>query len=96
MKKVKYKRRERGKKRKLWKTIIIIAVVVAILVAGFFLYRNYRFKRDAVLFANGVQYGYSQAVIQLMNMSLSCQPVPLYAGNTTIEVIWTNCLQPQT
>ena len=86
---------EKGNKRKLWKTIIIIAIIVVVLVAGFFAFRAYRFRRDTILFANGVQYGYSQAVIQLINMSMSCQPVPLYAGNTTIEVIATGCPQVQ-
>ena len=93
MKKVKYKKK-RGNKKKLWKVLIIIAVILVVLVAGFFVLRSIQNSRDTVVFSNGVQYGYAQAIVQLMNMSLDCQPVPLYAGNETIEVIAVDCLQP--
>jgi flagellar basal body-associated protein FliL len=99
MKKVKYKNKKKGKprdKKKLWKTIIIVVVVLGILVGGFFAFNAYQEKRDLESMRYGFNIGYSQAIIQLMNMSLSCQPVPLYAGNSTIEVIAVDCLQQQT
>ncbi len=98
MKKVKYKPKK-GKKRegmkKHWKIVIIIAIILVILVAGFFSLRAYQIKREANVFTNAFQIGYAQAIVQLMNLSLSCEPVPLYAGNSTLEVIAIDCLQFQ-
>jgi flagellar basal body-associated protein FliL len=94
MKKVKYKdKKKKGGMKKLWKIVIVVAVILVVLVAGFFAFRAFQGNRDSVVFSNGVQYGYAQAIVQLMNMSLSCQPVPLYAGNATIDVIAVDCLQ---
>jgi len=95
MKKVKVKKKKRGNMKKPLKIIIIVAVILVILVGGFFTLRAYQGNRDAIVFSNGIQYGYAQAIVQLMNMSLSCQPVPLYAGNATLEVIAVDCLQQQ-
>jgi cytoskeletal protein RodZ len=98
MKKVKYKKRKKREprnKKKIWKTVIIVAVILAVLVGGFFAFSAYQEKRDLESMRYGFNVGYSQAIIQLMNMSLSCQPVPLYAGNATIEVIAVDCLQQQ-
>lgn len=98
MKKVKYKnkkKREPRNKKRIWKTAIIIVVILGLLIGGFFAFTAYQDKKNLESIRYGFNLGYSQAIIQLMNMSLSCQPVPLYAGNTTIEVIAVGCLQQQ-
>ena len=96
MKKVKYKaKKKKGGMKKVWKIVIIIAMILIVLIAGFFSLRAYQNQRDGTVFSNGVQYGYGQAIVQLMNMTLSCQPVPLHAGNATIEIIAVDCLQQQ-
>jgi uncharacterized protein YkwD len=93
--KVKYPPRKKSGMKRLWKVVIVIAVILVILIGGFFGFRALQTQRERVAFTNGFQLGYAQAVVQLMNMSLSCQPVPLYAGNSTLEVIAVDCLQQQ-
>ena len=86
---------KRGKSRKGLRIFLFI-IILLVIIAGLFLavkgYISWRGKRNEMIFQQGIQFGYTEAVLQIMNMSLSCQPVPLFAGNTTIEMIAVDCL----
>jgi len=48
---------------------------------------------DEELFAQGVQQGYEQAVMQLAQQVATCEQVPLQIGDQSINVIAVECLQ---
>ncbi|MGY4884079.1 MAG: hypothetical protein ACP5NZ_00690 [Nanobdellota archaeon] len=80
---------------KKFKILIIAFVIVVLLVAGYFGYKAYksaRNERDFKLLEQGFNYGYTSAVIQIMNVSDSCQPFPVYVGNESRVLISVNCL----
>lgn len=77
-------------------TITIITLVILLVFAlgyiGVGRYNDYKQKKDLGIFKQGVQYGYEQTVIQIMNMASGCKPVPLRNKNKSINVISMNCL----
>ena len=81
-----------------------LIILVVVLTAGFFIFAVYMGITGYVamsqnpieneqIFQQGLQIGYTEAVLQIMNLSLSCQPVPVYAGNATVELIAVDCLR---
>ncbi len=87
--------KRRGKTKK-WVKITVFAGIILIILAGLYLgtvgYLKWRNQRNDLIFQQGIQLGYTEAVLQIMNLSLSCQPVPVYAGNVSIELIAVDCL----
>lgn len=85
---------KRGGKKGL-KIAIIAILVVLLLVGGFFgfkAYKNARFEKEADIFQQGIAYGYTNAIIQIMNVSYTCQPFPVYIGNQSRNLIAVDCL----
>jgi hypothetical protein len=77
------------------KTIILVLILLLILAGayiGFTKYNSWRSGQEQQIFTQGAQYGYEQAVIQIVQQSLSCQPVPLRVQNETINIIAVDCL----
>lgn len=75
--------------------IVILAVLLALSLAyiGLGIYQ----QGQITVFSQGAQYGYEQAVIQIMQQASACQQVPLYRGNATenitVNLIAVECLQ---
>jgi flagellar basal body-associated protein FliL len=85
---------KRGKS-KLLKIILIILIVLIVLVGGFFGFKGYskwRYNKDVKIFDQGFTYGYTNAIIQIINVSYACQPFPVYVGNQTTTLISVDCL----
>ncbi len=81
-------------KKRILKIFIIILIVLIISVGVFFgikEYKEWRFKKNVQIFQQGVNYGYAQALIQIINVSDSCKPFPVYVGNETRELISVTC-----
>lgn len=87
---------KRGKKGKRFLRVFVFIIILLVIIAGIFFavkgYIAWRGNRNEMIFQQGIQFGYTEAILQVMNLSLSCQPVPLFAGNNTIEVIAVECL----
>ena len=83
------------KKRKI--LIIVLIVLVAILAGyiGLEKYNDWELEKDLEVYQAGMQAGYEQAIIQVMQQVSTCQTVPLYAGNVTLNVVAVECLQQQ-
>jgi hypothetical protein len=82
------------KKSKLFMAIIAL-VVIGLLVGGYFGFKAYKSnkdERDLEIFQQGFSYGYTSAVLQIMNVSDACQPFPVYVGNETRTLISIDCL----
>jgi flagellar basal body-associated protein FliL len=76
--------------------IIVILLIIILLVGGFFgfkAYQNGRTDRDMTVFQKGFTYGYTSAVLQIINISSACQPFPVYVGNETTTLISVDCLR---
>lgn len=86
---------KKGGMSKRLKILIIALVVVIVLIGGYFgfkAYKNSRAERDLNIFQQGFNYGYTSAVLQIMNISDTCQPFPIYVGNETRTLISVDCL----
>jgi len=78
------------------KNLTILLIVLLALTIGYIILDKYNEKKQEEqlnIFQQGVQAGYEQAVVQLINELVSCQPIPLFANNQTINVIAVECLQ---
>ena len=80
--------------------VLAILLIIAVSYTAINEYMNVQMRKDTVIFQQGVQAGYEQAVVKLFEEVLKCEPVPLYVGtvgnqtiNMTIEVIAVECLQ---
>ena len=69
--------------------ILIIVILVAILAYVFFV-------RPTITgyITEGQNQGVTYAVGAIMEQAKTCQQVPLTFGETTMNVIWVECLQP--
>ncbi len=87
---------KKSDKKKSKILIIVIAVlVVALLVGGYFGFKALKDKKqekELNIFQQGFSYGYTSAVLQIMNVSDTCQPFPVYVGNETRTLISVDCL----
>ncbi len=69
----------------------LIAVIVVLL--GFVLYISV-IKPSFTGYAVGLRNeGLQFAVTSIMQQASQCQPVPLTSGETTMNLVWTDCLQ---
>ena len=85
---------KRGMSKRL-KILLIALVVVILLIGGFFgikAYKKAQIQKDMNIFQQGFSYGYTSAVLQVINISDSCQPFPIYVGNETRNLISLDCL----
>lgn len=83
------------KRNKRTKIIIILAILLILLVSyiGFQSYQQYVQKQQLDIFQQGAQYGYQQAVIQVVQQATTCQQVPLKVQDKTINIIAVECLK---
>ena len=82
------------------KQFIVIIVLVCLLVfsIGYIFFEKHTQAREearAVLFGQGMQFGYEQAVSSIAQMASRCEPVPLTVQNETLFVVSTHCLQQE-
>ena len=90
----------------MWKKVkmffeatVVIIVVLALVIAGMFVNSWYtrrmaKEQQEQIgIFQQGAQYGYEQAIIQVIQQAVTCQQVPLIVGNQTINMIAVECLQ---
>jgi len=77
------------------KKIIIALIVLLALTIGYIgvgKYGEWRDEKELGLLEEGAQYGYEQAVIQLVQKVSTCEQVPLRIGDQSLNVIAVDCL----
>ena len=76
--------------------ITIIALAVLLVVALGYIcvgkYNEVKQEEQIEIYQQGIGYGYEQAVIQIAQMAVSCEQVPLNVENQTINMIAVECL----
>ena len=82
------------------KALVVSLVVVSTLLLGLVMYMfvirptftGYVTRQQTY----GYQVGYAEAITQVMQQAAQCQqPVPLTSGETTMNMIWIDCLPPE-
>ncbi len=82
----------------------IIVLTVLIMIAAVYIavdkYLDIKDKQLAekqneqiAIYQQGLQVGYQQAILQVMQQLSTCDQVPLVAGNITLNAIWVECLR---
>jgi len=56
-------------------------------------YNRRQSETQLAVFQLGMQEGYKQTVLAIFQQGLTCQPVPLYVENQTINMVAVECLQ---
>jgi len=81
-------------KMKFTKPIIIFLVICLVIAVGYIAFEKYNEQKQQeqiVIFQNGAQFGYEQAIMQLIQQAATCNEVPLYVGNQSIDIIAVGC-----
>jgi len=80
---------------KLKAVIIVLVILLAISIAyiSIGIYQQASLQNQLDAYQQGAQYGYEQAILQVMQQASTCQPVPLFADNVTINMVAVECLQ---
>lgn len=77
------------------KIAIIALAIFLVLAVGYIVssqYQQRQLQRQMTVFQQGVQTGYEQAVVQIVQQAATCQQVPIRVQNQTINIIAVNCL----
>jgi len=77
-------------------TITIILGILLIFAIGYIIvdeYQEKKQKEQTETYQEGAQYGYEQAMIQIIQQAVTCQQVPLTIENQTINIVAVGCLQ---
>ncbi|MFC1801703.1 hypothetical protein ACFLZB_04540 [Nanoarchaeota archaeon] len=84
----------KAKKCSKW-SIIVLAVLLAaaVIFIAVTQIQSYNEKKSIEIYQTGMQVGYETAVRQLMEELATCQAVPVFADNVTIEAVAVECLQ---
>ena len=83
---------------KLNKTISILGalLIIAVLFIAATQIRAYNLSKkqqQEAIYEQGTQDGYQYAVAQLMQQAATCNPVPLFMNNVSMNIIAVECLQ---
>lgn len=77
------------------KVVILVLAFLLVLTASYIAFSKYnewKQNREIEIYQQGAQYGYEQAVVQVVQQAVTCKPVPLRIGNETISIIAIDCL----
>lgn len=83
-------------KQKLLMLVMTIALIIAVSYIAMDVFQQMKVEEQNDIFTQGAQFGYQQAVLQLIQQASTCQPVPVTADNFTLNLIATECLQQVT
>jgi hypothetical protein len=87
---------EGGMLRKTSILVTVMAVLLALALSyiAYDAYAELQLAERISIYQQGLQAGYEQAVAQLFQQAATCQQVPVFFNNQTINVIAVECLQP--
>ena len=74
------------------KLIITVLLVLLMLASVYIVIFKYR-ERQIIVFQQGMNYGYEQAITKLMQRAQTCQQVTINLGNQTLDMIAVDCLK---
>ena len=78
------------------RTITIVLIILLAVALSYIVFDQYNAIQQRVqlnVYQEGVQFGFEQAILQVVNQAATCQQVPLVFNNQTINMIAVECLQ---
>ena len=82
-----------GINNRLVTIILALLLLVAIVYIATNWWQTGQTEKMQAKFQEGYNQGVANAVVQLMQQAATCQPVPLFAGNVTMNIVAVECLQ---
>jgi len=73
--------------------IIAVALIAALGYIGLDSYNERKAQEQLNVYQNGLQAGYTQAILQLMQQASTCQQVPIMFQNQSLNIIAVECLK---
>jgi len=80
------------------KIIILVLALLVIILACYIIVSKYKQAAEEEkleIYSLGLQDGYEQAIIQILQQAVTCQQIPVFYENQTINLIAVDCLQNQ-
>lgn len=82
---------------KMDKKKIVVVVLAALLIGAFGYfgigkYNDGMQEKEIEIFQQGAQYGFESAVVQAVQLAVTCEKVPFRIENQTIDMIAVDCL----
>ncbi len=77
----------------IFTTTMIVLLVIALAYIVVDKYTQAKQQEQFNVYQQGLQIGYAQAVLTILEQASTCQQVPLYSGNLTLNLIAVECLQ---
>jgi hypothetical protein len=74
--------------------VLAVLLIITLVYIALDIYQQGKQQEQLLFFQQGAQYGYEQAILQIVQQATTCQQVPLLVGNDTISIIAVGCLQP--
>ncbi len=78
--------------------IIILAIALTTIFVWFVIIDNYVIPSiisgNQLSFQNGYESGANDAILGIMQQSISCNELSVWVGNDTVQLINVECLQP--
>lgn len=75
---------------------IAIIFIVATQIRSYNIQKNLEQQQTQVaVYKQGAQEGYQAAIRQLMEQAATCNTVPIYADNVSMNIVAVECLQQQ-
>jgi len=82
-------------KQKAVMLVLIVLLAIAVGYIGLGKFQERKQTEQLQVFQEGAQYGYEQAIMQLVQQATTCEPVPVFVQNQSINLIAVECLQAQ-
>ena len=77
--------------------VILASMTIALIVAVVYIvadwYQGVKVEEQNTVFQQGAEFGYQQAVAQLLQQASTCQQVPVTMNNVTLNLVAVECLQ---
>lgn len=75
--------------------IVILGILLVVSIAFTFYDRVQQQKQfeaqGLAIYQQGAQFGYENAIVSLMEQVSTCEAVPIFAGNVTLNVVAVEC-----
>ena len=76
--------------------VIIVLILLLVVVGGYValdLFNTYQSEQQLSVYQQGAVAGYEQAIVPVIQQASSCQQVPLYVGNQSVNIVAVDCLR---
>ncbi len=72
---------------------LALVLVIALVYIGVDKYQEGKAQEQVAVYQQGIQAGYQQAIMQLVQQAATCQAVPVTFQNQTINMVAVECFQ---